>query len=57
MKLKLAGHETFYPREHWLYKGLGEKDAKITSLKAKQVSGFLKTKKSLMKIIRPTIWE
>jgi hypothetical protein len=42
MKLKLAGHETFYPREHWLYKGLGEKDAKITSLKAKQVSGFFK---------------
>ena len=42
MKLKLAGHETFYPREHWLYKGLNEKNAKQAALEAKKLSGFFK---------------
>jgi hypothetical protein len=42
MKLKLAGHETFYPREHWLYKGLNEKEAKLAARDAKLRSGFFK---------------
>ncbi len=42
MKLKLAGHETFYPREHWLYKGLNEKEARLAAKEAKLRSGFFK---------------
>jgi len=42
MKLKLAGHETFYPREHWLYKGMNEKAAKIHAKNTRRVNEFFK---------------